>query len=85
MVNKPNRQTDPLIGNDSWNIQLDSNGRLKHFLTIEGLGSEILSNILDTAESFANVNEQRVKKVPLLRGKTIVNLFFEASTRTRTT
>ncbi|MGB5517467.1 MAG: aspartate carbamoyltransferase catalytic subunit, partial [Gammaproteobacteria bacterium] len=41
--------------------------------------------ILDTAESFANVNEQRVKKVPLLRGKTIVNLFFEASTRTRTT
>ncbi|MGB5278279.1 MAG: aspartate carbamoyltransferase catalytic subunit, partial [Gammaproteobacteria bacterium] len=51
----------------------------------EGLGSEILSNILDTAESFANVNEQRVKKVPLLRGKTIVNLFFEASTRTRTT
>jgi aspartate carbamoyltransferase catalytic subunit len=85
MVNKPSRQTDPLIGKDSWNIQLDSNGRLKHFLTIEGLGSEILSNILDTAESFANVNEQRVKKVPILRGKTIVNLFFEASTRTRTT
>ncbi len=85
MVNKPTRPTDPLIGNDNWNIQLDSKGRLKHFLTIEGLGSEILTNILDTAESFANVNEQRVKKVPLLRGKTIVNLFFEASTRTRTT
>ena len=85
MVNKPTRPTHPLIGNDSWNIQLDSNGRLKHFLTIEGLGSEILTGILDTAESFANVNEQRVKKVPLLRGKTIVNLFFEASTRTRTT
>ncbi|MGD8583131.1 MAG: aspartate carbamoyltransferase catalytic subunit, partial [Gammaproteobacteria bacterium] len=74
-----------MIGNDRWNIQLDSNGHLRHFLTIEGLGSEILTNILDTAESFANVNEQRVKKVPLLRGKTIVNLFFEASTRTRTT
>ena len=85
MTNKSTRPTDPLIGNDSWNIQLDSNGRLKHFLTIEGLGSEILTSILDTAESFANVNEQRVKKVPLLRGKTIVNLFFEASTRTRTT
>ena len=85
MVNKPTRPTHPLIGNDSWNIQLDSNGRLKHFLSIEGLGSVILTGILDTAESFANVNEQRVKKVPLLRGKTIVNLFFEASTRTRTT
>jgi len=85
MINKPSRQTDSLIGKDSWNIQLDSNNRLKHFLTIEGLGSDILTNILDTAESFANLNQQRVKKVPLLRGKTIVNLFFEASTRTLTT
>ncbi len=85
MVNKPSKPTDSLIGNDNWNIQLDRNGRLKHFLTVEGLGSEILTSILDTAESFANVNEQRVKKVPILRGKTIVNLFFEASTRTRTT
>ncbi|MES0326814.1 MAG: aspartate carbamoyltransferase catalytic subunit, partial [Gammaproteobacteria bacterium] len=59
--------------------------RLKHFLTVEGLSTELLTNILDTAESFANINEQRVKKVPLLRGKTIANLFFEASTRTRTT
>src|SRR5690606_3211850 len=41
--------------------------------------------ILDTAESFISVTEQKVKKVPLLRGKTVVNLFFEASTRTRTT
>ncbi len=40
---------------------------------------------MDTAESFASVTEQTVKKVPLLRGKTIVNLFFENSTRTRTT
>ena len=44
-----------------------------------------LTEILDTAESFAGVAQQSVKKVPLLRGKTIVNLFFEASTRTRTT
>ncbi len=57
MVNKPARPTDPLLGTDNWNIQLDRNGHLKHFLTIEGLGSEILTNILDTAESFANVNE----------------------------
>jgi len=83
MVNKASKAS--LLAEDDWNIQLDSRGQLKHFLTIEGLGSEILNNILDTAESFANINEQSVKKVPLLRGKTIVNLFFEASTRTRTT
>ncbi len=85
MVNKATKPTDALIGHDAWNIQLDKNGHLKHFLTTEGLGTEILSQILDTAESFANINEKKVKKVPLLRGKTIVNLFFEASTRTRTT
>ncbi len=67
------------------NPQLDSEGRLRHFLSIEGLGRTILTEILDTAESFAGVGSQQVKKVPLLRGKTIVNLFFEASTRTRTT
>ena len=85
MVNKATKPTDALIGHDAWNIQLDKNGHLKHFLTTEGLGTEILNQILDTAESFANINEKKVKKVPLLRGKTIVNLFFEASTRTRTT
>ena len=66
-------------------IQLDTHGRLKHFLTTEGLPPELLTEILDYAESFAGVGTRAVKKVPLLRGKTIVNLFFEASTRTRTT
>jgi len=66
-------------------LQLDENGRLRHFLTIEGLSQALLTRILDTAESFVGVGERAVKKVPLLRGKTIVNLFFEASTRTRTT
>jgi aspartate carbamoyltransferase catalytic subunit len=66
-------------------LQLDSKGRLRHFLTIQGLNRQLLNDILDTAESFAGVSEQSVKKVPLLRGKVIVNLFFEASTRTRTT
>ncbi len=66
-------------------LQLDAQGKLKHFLAIEGLSKNILVEILDTAESFTAVAEQSVKKVPLLRGKTIVNLFFEASTRTRTT
>jgi aspartate carbamoyltransferase catalytic subunit len=69
----------------SRNIQLDAQGRLRHFLSIEGLKRSLLVDILDLAESFAGVTEQTVKKVPLLRGKTIVNLFFEASTRTRVT
>lgn len=67
------------------NIQLNSEGKLKHFLTIEGLSRNLLTEILDTAESFAGMSGNRVKKVPILRGKTIVNLFFENSTRTRTT
>lgn len=66
-------------------LQLTEQGRLKHFLTIEGLSAELLTEILDTAESFVDMSEHRVKKVPLLRGKTIINLFFENSTRTRTT
>jgi aspartate carbamoyltransferase catalytic subunit len=54
-------------------------------LTVEGLSKEQLVSIMDTADSFASVSEQAVKKVPILRGKTVVNLFFETSTRTRTT
>jgi aspartate carbamoyltransferase catalytic subunit len=69
----------------SQHIQLNEQGRLKHFLTIEGLDKPLLTEILDTAVSFAGMSEHQVKKVPLLRGKTIVNLFFENSTRTRTT
>ncbi len=67
------------------NLQFNQQGKLKHFITIEGLNKDILTQILDTAESFAGMSEQQVKKVPLLRGKTIVILFFENSTRTRTT
>ena len=66
-------------------LQLDRHGRLKHFLTTEGLSRELLTSILDYAESFASVSGRAVKKVPLLRGKTVANLFFESSTRTRTT
>lgn len=58
---------------------------MQHFLTTESLNKDQLTNILDTAESFTNADGNTVKKVPLLRGKTIVNLFFEASTRTRST
>lgn len=67
------------------NPQLTRDGKLKHLLTTEGLPRAILNQILDTAESFVGVAEREVKKVPLLRGKTVCNLFFENSTRTRTT
>ncbi len=66
-------------------LQLNEQGDLRHFLSIEGLKRQMLVNILDTAESLSGVVDQSIKKVPLLRGKTVVNLFFEASTRTRTT
>lgn len=65
--------------------QLNKNGELQHLLSIEGLPASMLRHILDTAEPFVSVAEREVKKVPLLRGKTIFNLFFEPSTRTRTT
>ena len=68
-----------------FNPQLDQDGKLKHLLSTEGLPKNILSQILDTADSFVGVAEREVKKVPLLRGKTVCNIFFENSTRTRTT
>ncbi|MCZ6526617.1 MAG: aspartate carbamoyltransferase catalytic subunit [Gammaproteobacteria bacterium] len=67
------------------NVQLDKTGRLKHFLTTEGLDRQLILEILDHAASFASVGNRAVKKIPLLRGKTIINLFFEPSTRTLTT
>jgi aspartate carbamoyltransferase catalytic subunit len=67
------------------NNQLTENGQLKHFLTIEGLKRDLLTEIMDRAEQFSSLSGRQVKKVPLLRGKTIMNLFFENSTRTRTT
>ena len=67
------------------NPQLNAHGELQHLLTIEGLPREVLTHILDTASSFVNVSDREVKKVPLMRGKSVFNLFFENSTRTRTT
>ena len=55
----------------------------KDLVGLEHLSAEQLTTILDTAEPFKEISERRIKKVPVLRGKTIVNLFFEASTRTR--
>ena len=67
------------------NPQLNKNGELHHLLSLEGLPADILRQILDTAESFVGVTQREVKKVPLLRGKAVFNLFFEPSTHTRTT
>ena len=55
----------------------------KDLVGLEPLSREQILTILDTAEPFKEISERRIKKVPVLRGKTIVNLFFEASTRTR--
>jgi aspartate carbamoyltransferase catalytic subunit len=66
-------------------LQVGPDGKLRHLLTTEGLPRELIVRILDTAEQFVSVSEREVKKVPLLRGKSIFNVFFEGSTRTRTT
>ena len=67
------------------NPQLTSDKKLKHLLTTEGLPKTIIEQILETADQFVSVGDRDVKKVPLLRGKSVFNLFFENSTRTRTT
>ena len=67
------------------NPQLNRNGELTHLLTLDGLPKDIVTHILDTAETFVPLAERDIKKVPLLRGKSVFNLFFENSTRTRTT
>ena len=67
------------------NPQLNKHGELLHLLSIEGLPKSIVNHILDTASSFVGISDREVKKVPLMRGKSVFNLFFENSTRTRTT
>ncbi len=56
----------------------------RNIISMEDLTPEDIVKILDTAESFKEVNERRIKKLPTLRGRTIINLFLEPSTRTRT-
>jgi len=65
--------------------QISADGKLKHLLTTEGLPRNMIASILETADQFVSVGDREVKKVPLLRGKSVFNLFFENSTRTRTT
>ncbi len=67
------------------NIQLNAKGKLRHFLTLEGLKQPQLIEILDVANSFIDEHTGEIKKINDLHGKTIMNLFFEDSTRTLTT
>jgi aspartate carbamoyltransferase catalytic subunit len=66
-------------------LQLDAQGQLRHLLTMEGLSRSLVLAICDRARHFAKATAGAEKKLPNLRGRTVVNLFFEASTRTRTT
>ncbi len=54
----------------------------RHLISIDDLDRAAIERILDRAESFAEVSGREIKKVPALRGRTVVNLFYEASTRT---
>ena len=56
----------------------------RHLLGLEGVPADEIATMLDTAGSFKEISERDIKKVPTLRGKTVINLFYEASTRTRT-
>src|SRR6266508_852586 len=56
----------------------------KHLLGIRELEAGEITHLLDTAETFRDISRREIKKVPALRGRTVINLFFESSTRTRT-
>jgi aspartate carbamoyltransferase catalytic subunit len=63
---------------------MSTNFKLKHLLGIRELSADQITHLLDTAETFLDISKREIKKVPALRGRTVINLFFEASTRTRT-
>lgn len=69
----------------SRDLQYTDNGKLRHFLSIEELHKKTLEQILAIADKFTQFGQRDIKKLPLLRGHTVVNLFFENSSRTRTT
>lgn len=66
-------------------IQFTRSGRLKHLLTIEGLSKKHLLEILDLAETFFKTDNHKLSQVDTLKNSTVANLFFEPSTRTRST
>jgi len=56
---------------------------VRHLISIEDLDREAIERIVAQAQRFAEVSDREIKKVPALRGRTVLNLFYEASTRTR--
>lgn len=69
----------------SASFQLTQQGQLRHFISLDNLPKTLLEQVLDTAAGFIEPDGRSIRKVPLLAGKTVVNLFFENSTRTRNT
>ncbi len=63
---------------------MSSQFKLRHLLGIRELSADQIVHLLDTSETFRDVSKREIKKVPALRGRTVINLFFEPSTRTRT-
>ncbi|NLE28696.1 MAG: aspartate carbamoyltransferase, partial [Phycisphaerae bacterium] len=72
-----------MIQNNANNNTTDFTWTRKHLLGLEDLSREEIIHILDTADTFKDVSTRSIKKVPALRGRVVVNLFFEDSTRTR--
>jgi aspartate carbamoyltransferase catalytic subunit len=68
---------------DEVELQFDSAGRLKHLLTLRGLGRSLITQLLDQSEKFLSPMGQPVVRATTLQGRTVANLFFEPSTRTR--
>src|SRR5215204_2375422 len=74
--------TNPIVVSDS--APTTTALRSRHLLGIDGMEASEIRLILDTAEAMKEIGARAIKKVPPLRGRTVVNLFFEPSTRTRT-
>jgi len=77
----PVEPTEPL--EDEATLQLDANGNLCHLLTLKGIGKSLLTDILDDAENYLTRPGELPARSQTLAGRTVANLFFEASTRTR--
>ncbi len=82
--NAPMRRTRTAAGPKTKSDKSGFTWTRKHLLDLESASPEELLHVLDTAAGFKTVSTRSVKKVPALRGKVVVNLFFEDSTRTRT-
>ncbi|HXR64203.1 MAG TPA: aspartate carbamoyltransferase catalytic subunit, partial [Rudaea sp.] len=65
-------------------LQYDSAGRLRHLLTLAGMAPERMRALLDRADALRNASRGGTRPLDLLAGRTVINLFFEPSTRTRT-